>query len=63
MHTYAIMTVSKRTFDEVQSKLVDAGYDHALHDHGTTLDMHGIAFQMEEQPSDAEIESLTQKGD
>lgn len=58
-HTYAILTVSRRTFDEVRSKLADAGYDFALHDGGATLDMHGITLQVEEQPSDDEIEALT----
>ncbi len=43
-HTYALMEVSRAAFDEIKAKLLAAGYDHAVHDDGATLDMHGIAL-------------------
>lgn len=45
-HTYALMEVSKSTYDEVMTKLVSAGYQHAIHDsnEGPVLDLHGIAL-------------------
>lgn len=44
MHTrtYALMTVSASTFDEVARNLKEAGYDHAFNE--GRLDMHGIAL-------------------
>lgn len=53
-HTYALMDVSKATFDEIKKKLEDAGYQHAIHEtegEPTALDMHGIALCVE-QPED-----------
>lgn len=49
-HTYAILELSQSAYDEIKKKLDDAGYDHAFHhdaDHGTVLDMHGIAVALE----------------
>jgi hypothetical protein len=46
-HTYATMEVSEATFKEIEAKLRAAGYDHALMDLGSTLDMHGIALVRE----------------
>lgn len=46
-YIYVFMQVSKRTYDEIKKKLLDAGYDHALHhdtERGEVLDMHGIAL-------------------
>lgn len=43
-YTYAILEVSKATFDE----LVDAKYDHAFNDDddgALVIDMHGIALK------------------
>lgn len=44
--TYASMEVSHVAFQEVRSKLIDAGYEHAVHDdeNTVTLDMYGIAL-------------------
>ena len=48
-HTYATMDVSKATFEEIRSKLMAAGYDHAeqRNDGVVMLDMHGIALTKE----------------
>lgn len=43
-YTYALMEVSRATFEEIREKLRAAGYDDALHDDEATLDMHGIAL-------------------
>lgn len=46
-HTYVFMQVSKRTYEEIKKKLLDAGYDQALQEdseRGIVLDMHGIAL-------------------
>lgn len=48
--TYAILDVSRRTYDEIRRLLSDAGYDHALHEPnpdggGEMIDMHGIALR------------------
>lgn len=42
-YTFALMQVSKATYDEIKQKLEEAGYGHAIHDDGN-LDMHGIAL-------------------
>jgi hypothetical protein len=42
-HTYALLPVSKQTFDEIARKLRDAGYDHAFDD--GVIDMHGIGLE------------------
>lgn len=56
-HTYAVLEVSKATFDEIASKLREAGYSHAFHSesHGADreqkdviIDMHGIGLKQEE---------------
>lgn len=44
--TYAVMQLSKAAYDEIKGKLLDAGYNHAIHEnssYGVVLDMHGIA--------------------
>lgn len=46
-HTFAILEVSKGTYDEIVSKMKDAGYSHALHleyGHRIVIDMQGIAI-------------------
>jgi hypothetical protein len=45
-HTYAVMEVSRATYDEIARKLTEAGYDHAFIEDsdGVALDMHGIAL-------------------
>lgn len=53
-HTYVTMEVSQAAYDEIRQKLVDAGYQHAIHDHNfqidECLDMHGIALVPVEPP-------------
>lgn len=50
-HTYAVLEVSQATYAEIRAKLVDAGYDHALHTPAVSgedrevIDMHGIALK------------------
>lgn len=43
--TYAVLEVSRATFDEIADKLREAGYGHAFDDGGRTIDMHGIGLQ------------------
>lgn len=43
-HSYALMPIPKAVFDDVRGRLKEAGYDHAIHDEGKTLDMHGVAL-------------------
>ena len=42
-YTYALLDVSAATYDEIEKKLREAGYDHAFNDKGE-IDMHGIAL-------------------
>lgn len=49
-HTFATMQVTALTFEEIKSRLLAAGYDHAIHDNpdgGTIIDMHGIGLEVE----------------
>lgn len=48
-HTYVLMPVSKRTYNEIKQKLKAAGHDQAIQqgDDGIVLDMHGIALSRE----------------
>jgi hypothetical protein len=48
-HTYAILKVSKATYDEIAAKLLAAGYDHAFH--GGAIDLHAIAIRVDEGPT------------
>lgn len=62
-HTYAVLPVSKRTYDEIHAKLAEAGYQQAFQAttsfkpaHGgidvaeeEVIDMHGIALAVEER--------------
>lgn len=53
--TYAILEVSPAAHEEISKKLRAAGYDHALHEddeHGTVVDMHGIALARNPQHQD-----------
>lgn len=43
-YTYVLIEVSKATFDEIEKKLRDAGYEHAIDDDSGMLDMHGLAL-------------------
>lgn len=42
-HTYAILPVSQRTWDEIAKLLREADYQHVFD--GDIIDMHGIAIQ------------------
>jgi hypothetical protein len=44
-HTYVVLEVSKRAFEEIKKKLKEAGYQHTFHD--GLIDMHGIAIQID----------------
>ncbi len=46
-YTYAILEVSPSTFNEIKSKLEEAGYQEAFHqeDEGLLIDMHGMALK------------------
>lgn len=40
-HTYAKLELSPAAYEEIATKLQEAGYDHAFMSDGT-IDMHGI---------------------
>lgn len=44
-HTFSILHVSKRTWDEIAEGLRAADYDHAFLDDAQTVDLHGIAIR------------------
>lgn len=46
-HTYAILEVSPKAFNEIADKLRAADYGHCFHEDGEriVIDMHGIALQ------------------
>ena len=48
-HTYAILEVDAATFADVMGRLLQAGYEHAIHDQDgrAVIDMHGIALRIE----------------
>ena len=48
-HTYVLLEVSKECYEEVETKLKEAGYGHAFFEEedGVVIDMHGIALQVE----------------
>jgi hypothetical protein len=46
-HTYAILPISESSFNEIWSKLEEAGYQHAFiqdREEGPVIDMAGIAL-------------------
>jgi hypothetical protein len=48
-YTYVELELSPAAYNEISSKLVEAGYGHAFqigHEHGDAIDMHGIAVTM-----------------
>jgi hypothetical protein len=49
-HTYALLPVSKATYDEIAATLRAAEYDHVFGDDGE-IDMHGIALVIEKPPA------------
>lgn len=51
-YTYAILEVSKQTYNEIKDKLLEAGYGTAIHKESNgkeVIDMHGIALKKEEK--------------
>lgn len=46
-HTYAVLGVSKETYQEIRRSLDEAGYSGQFHDNqdGEVIDMHGIAIK------------------
>ena len=50
-HTYAILQVSRRVYEEIRAKLDAVGYQQAFHllPEGEVIDMHGIAIQASEE--------------
>ena len=44
-HTFATLEVSQSTFDEIEKKMCEAGYDHVFID--GLIDMHGLALERE----------------
>lgn len=46
-HTFAVLPVSKETFNEIKRKLAEALYGHTFLDDGNTIDMHGIGLVIE----------------
>lgn len=56
-HTFAVLGVSRETYDEIYLALTNAGYQHAFQaneDRPPTIDMNGIALdtkaQLKESP-------------
>lgn len=47
-HTYALLEVDVSTYRDIEQRLRDARYDHAI-DCGV-IDMHGIAIDCEQSP-------------
>ena len=52
-YTYAIMEVSRATFDEIAAKLRAVGYEQAFDDDGATIDMHGLALRVASEEAEA----------
>jgi hypothetical protein len=48
-HTYAKLPLSPTAYEEIATKLKDAGYDHAFIGNGD-IDMHGIGVSKEQVP-------------
>lgn len=46
-HTYVTLEVSGAAYEEIATKLREAGYDHVFMDDGE-IDMHGLALVMRE---------------
>jgi len=59
-HTYALLPVSRSTYDEIRGKLQQAGYSVS----DPELDMHGIALVIDEEVAEPYPSTLrvTKKG-
>ena len=45
-YTYVILEVSSKAYQEIRTKLIEAGYGHALHEEDSeVIDMHGIVLK------------------
>lgn len=60
-YTYALLPVSRETFDEIKRALLAAGYEHAFRDDGEVIDMHGIALQRKVPDTDPDKLALEQE--
>lgn len=47
-YSYAILPVSRTTYDEILKKFKEADYDHAIDIEKQLIDMHGVALELEE---------------
>jgi len=56
-HTYAVLEVSRETYDEVYLLLTNAGYQHAFvtDDRPPVIDMQGIALHSKAQTKDGPL--------
>jgi len=48
IHTFVKLEITDAAYDEIETKLRHAGYDHVFRD--GVMDMHGIAFTRESGP-------------
>lgn len=68
-HTYALLPVPAAMFELVKAKLLDAGYQHAVHpsrdghSEAEVLDMHGLALVAEIGKDDRDAADLRVKLD
>ncbi len=62
-YTFAILEVSKATFDEIYAKLKEHYGDQIFHGIGdkVIIDMHGIGLQQEGNDPPVELKKSTQK--
>jgi hypothetical protein len=65
-YTYAIMEVSRETFEEILRKMQEAGYEHAIHAERSgrdpVIDMHGIALAVKEAKNAGRARSTRNAG-
>lgn len=56
-HTCVIMEVSYETYEEIRSRLLEAGYTQAIQESGAfeRIDMHGIALRSELRSKEEDI--------
>ncbi len=52
-HTFAVLELSKKSFNEIKDKLIKVGYEDYSFvydwDNNLTIDMHGIGVKIEKQ--------------
>jgi len=51
-HTYAVLDVTRATYEEIRAKLDAAGYADRFHEDGL-IDLHGLAIQPQEEEGTA----------